>query len=71
MDALAFLTQTEAARYLRLSQRSLERWRVSGFGPRFTKAGRRVLYQRKELDAWAEARTFGSTSEAQTVEYAV
>jgi len=59
-----FLTQTEAAKYLRLSPRTLERQRVSGTGPRFTKAGKRVLYRLDELDTWTDARTFASTAEA-------
>ncbi len=65
MEHSVFLTQTEAAKYLRLSPRTLERQRVSGTGPRFTKAGRRVLYRVDELDAWAAARTFTSTAEAE------
>jgi len=61
-----YLTQREAADYLRLSPRTLERFRVSGSGPRFTKAGRRVLYRIDELDKWTAARTFTSTAEAQS-----
>ncbi len=59
-----YLVQQEAAAYLRLSPRTLERHRVAGTGPRFTKLGRRVVYALAELDAWATARTFQSTSEA-------
>ena len=62
-----FLIQTEAAEFLRLSARTLERHRIAGTGPRFIKAGRRVLYKASELEAWAEARTFGSTSEVSAV----
>ncbi len=58
-----FFNQNEAARYLRLSPRALERHRVAGTGPRFTKLGRRVVYALAELDAWAASRTFTSTSE--------
>jgi len=58
-----FLTQTEAAEFLRLSPRTLERHRVAGTGPRFVKAGRRVLYRHEDLEAWATANTFTSTSE--------
>jgi hypothetical protein len=36
------LTQREAAAQLRLSQRTLERFRVSGDGPTYVKAGRLV-----------------------------
>jgi predicted DNA-binding transcriptional regulator AlpA len=58
-----FLTQAEAADLLRLSTRTLERYRVEGLGPKFAKLGRRVVYRRSEIDAWANARTFASTSE--------
>ncbi len=60
-----FLIQAEAARYLRLSGRSLERHRVAGTGPQFVKLGRRVLYRHSDLDDWAASRTFRSTSEAE------
>ena len=48
-----YLTQQEAAAYLRLSPRTLERHRVEGTGSRFVKLGRRVLYRRSDLDDWA------------------
>ena len=64
MDTNTYLTQSEAAEVLRLSPRTLERHRVAGTGPRFVKAGRRVLYRHDELDRWAAARTFRSTAEA-------
>jgi predicted DNA-binding transcriptional regulator AlpA len=65
-DTVAYLTQDEAAKLLRLSPRSLERFRVSGTGPKFVKASRRVLYRRADIEAWAAARTFASTAEADT-----
>ncbi len=62
-----YLTQREAAKILRLSERSLERFRLSGTGPRFIKAGgRRVLYRMCDIEAWLAERTFSSTSEAHT-----
>ncbi len=64
MDTNTYLTQSEAAEFLRLSPRTLERHRLAGTGPRFVKAGRRVLYRHDELDRWAAAHTFRSTSEA-------
>ena len=60
-----YLTTQEAAAYLRLSSRTLERHRVEGTGSRFVKLGRRVLYRRQDLDAWAASQTFRSTSEAE------
>jgi len=38
---MALLTQREAALALRLSERTLERWRVAGIGPRFVRLSRR------------------------------
>lgn len=64
MDTGLFLTQAEAARLLRVSPRTLERHRLTGTGPRFVKAGRRVLYRRSDLEVWADANTFSSTAEA-------
>ena len=63
-DDSPFLNQREAAALLRVSERSLERWRVEGTGPRFCCAGRRRLYRRSDIEAWAAERTYSSTSEA-------
>jgi hypothetical protein len=56
-----YLTNDEAAVFLRLSPRTLEKHRVIGGGPRFRKFGRRVMYAVSDLDAWADARTFEAT----------
>jgi hypothetical protein len=47
-------TPLEAARFLRLSPRSLERWRTNGAGPKHLRLGRRVVYQGAELLAYVE-----------------
>ena len=57
------LSQREAAVLLGLSPRTLERWRVSGGGVPFVKAGRRVLYRPSDLDTWIASRVVASTSE--------
>lgn len=56
-----YLTNTEAADFLRLSPRTLEKQRVIGGGPRFRKFGRRVMYAVADLEAWADARSFEAT----------
>ena len=56
-----FLTNAEAAEFLRLSPRTLEKQRIIGGGPRFHKFGRRVLYSIRDLESWANARRFGMT----------
>jgi hypothetical protein len=58
-----FLIQDEAAKLLRISPRTLERHRVAGTGPKFMKAGKRVLYSETELTDWLAKNTFQSTSE--------
>lgn len=61
------LTTTEAAAYLRLAPKTLERFRITAGGPPFLKAGpgkrARVLYRRSDLDAWLAKFSYGSTSE--------
>jgi len=58
-----FLTTDEAAVFLRLSPRTLEKQRVLGGGPRFRKFGARVVYARSDLRAWADSRSYGMTSD--------
>ncbi len=62
-----FVVEQEAAKFLKVSVRTLQRWRTeppAGGGPRFYKLGRkRVAYRLSDLSAWAEGRAFGSTSE--------
>ena len=48
-----FLTEQEAAALIRVSPRTLRRWRQHGTGPPVAGyAGRRALYRRSELLAW-------------------
>lgn len=57
------LTTAEAAEYLRLADRTLERWRIEGRGPRFIKVGAKVLYAKRELDRFLEAGERTSTAD--------
>jgi predicted DNA-binding transcriptional regulator AlpA len=57
------LTQQQAAEMLCLSERTLERWRVTGTGPCHIKAGRAVRYRQCDLEEWVEARRRTSTSQ--------
>ncbi len=58
-----YLTNDEAAAFLKLSPRTLEKMRGIGGGPPFRKLGRRVTYRIDELESWANARTCESTSD--------
>jgi excisionase family DNA binding protein len=59
------LTTQEAARYLSLSPRTLERLRLDGSGPRYCKLRRSVRYRQSDLDAWLASNAVVSTSEVQ------
>jgi predicted DNA-binding transcriptional regulator AlpA len=56
-----YLDNEQAARFLKLSPRTLDRQRGTGEGPRFRKFGRRVIYAIEDLEAWANERIFGRT----------
>lgn len=63
-----YLTNSEAAAYLRLSPRTLEKHRVIGGGPRFHKFGRRVMYALADLEAWARERSFETTFDPEYID---
>lgn len=62
-SAAELLTVEEAAKRLRLSTSTLNKWRVSGEGPAFVKLDRRVLYRAADLEAWLQHGRRHSTSE--------
>ena len=53
---LHHLSQHELARRLRLSVRTLERWRWLGQGPCFLKVGNRIAYRLEDVERWEEDR---------------
>lgn len=57
------LTTYQTATLLSVSPRTLEGWRLTGAGPSYTKAGRRVLYCEQRVLDWLEKRYRHSTSE--------
>ncbi|WP_082747444.1 helix-turn-helix transcriptional regulator [Bradyrhizobium macuxiense] len=58
-----FLRRPEAARYLGLSGRTLEKHRTYGTGPTYRKIGGRVVYAQDDLKAWADLGAKTSTSD--------
>lgn len=48
-----FLRTPEAARFLGISGRTLEKHRTYGTGPTYSKIGGRVIYSVSDLQAWA------------------
>jgi hypothetical protein len=59
----SLLTVGEAAAILRCSVASLNRWRLTGEGPKFVYVGRRVRYEHTALADFIAASTRNSTSD--------
>lgn len=68
----AMLTSKEASAYLRVSQATLERWRVDGSGPEYIQRGGKrargtnqaIRYRKQVLLEWEAAHTVKSTYQA-------
>ena len=58
-----YLRTPEAARLVGLSIRTLEKHRIYGTGPRYSKLGGRVVYRLEDLQAWVELGAKASTSD--------
>ena len=58
-----FVRTHDAAAFLGLSGRTLEKHRCTGTGPVFRKLGGRVVYAIDDLEAWAAERARSSTSD--------
>jgi predicted DNA-binding transcriptional regulator AlpA len=62
-DLDTLLTGREAAALLRLSERTMERHRTAGTGPRYIALGRAIRYRRRDLADYIERSVSHSTSE--------
>ncbi|CDX57973.1 conserved hypothetical protein [Mesorhizobium plurifarium] len=58
-----FLNTAQAAFYVGLSQRTLEKMRLKGHGPKFRKHGRFVRYHIDELEDWSKGQPKGSDAD--------
>ena len=58
-----YLRTPEAARFLGLSGRTLEKHRTFGTGPVYRKLGGRIVYALEDLQAWANRGVRLSTSD--------
>lgn len=57
MEEQSALTPRQASRYIGVSEAALRLWRPDGKGPRYFKAGVKLIrYRKADLDAWIEAR---------------
>ena len=58
-----YLRTPEAARFLGLAPRTIEKQRTYGTGPRYSKLGGRVVYRGEDLQAWVASGAKASTSD--------
>jgi len=63
-----WLRTRQAAAYLNIGYRTLEKLRSTGGGPPYRKVTGTVLYRMDELDQWVESRTYISTSDQMSKE---
>lgn len=59
--SVTHLNQVELAARLKISPRTLERWRWNGEGPAFLKIGGRVIYRLEDVEAYENGRRCEST----------
>ena len=57
------LTEVEVADLLRVSQRTVRRWRNEGTGPPALRVGRRIRYRRSAVEAWLDRRDHAGQSQ--------
>lgn len=58
----AFMTPDEAALITRINRATLANWRCYRTGPGFVRAGRRVLYRKRDLDEFLSRRAVETAS---------
>ncbi len=58
-DPDELLTEEEAAKLTKMSERTLQAWRVREVGPPYIRFGRTVRYRRRDLVAWIARNTCG------------
>ena len=64
MNCQELLDENLTIKFLQVgSVKTLQRWRVMGYGPPFIKIGHRVRYVEGDLIAWLESQRRKSTSD--------
>jgi predicted DNA-binding transcriptional regulator AlpA len=58
-----YFDANQASQFTKLSVSTLNKFRLSGDGPRYMKLGRRVVYARAALMDWMHRRERASTSD--------
>lgn len=65
-DQESLVSETEAARLLDVSVRTLQAWRAQDAGPPYVRVGRLIRYVRASLLAWITSRTHTPSGRTQS-----
>lgn len=57
-----YITEVQLEKMTHRSRKSWQRDRVTGNGPKFIRAGGKILYDLRDVEAWLEANKHQSTS---------
>lgn len=57
-----YITEIQLEKMTGRSRKSWQRDRIKGGGPKFCRAGSKILYDMRDIEAYMEARKFDSTS---------
>ena len=61
---LELLSPDELAASIKMSKRTLAKWRCNGRGPEYVRLGHAVRYRQQDVDAWLEAKVSKNSTEA-------
>jgi hypothetical protein len=67
IDDDALLDARQAACFTRIAVSTLAKLRCVGGSPAYIKAGRKILYRRRDLVAWLDARRVANTMQARSM----
>ncbi len=63
----SLLTSREVAKWLLISNQTLNHWRISGAGPKFIRlSANRIGYRLDDVEAWLAGRAIYTTNEEST-----
>lgn len=58
------LTTKELAERLRVNEQTPRKWRMTGYGPKALKIGKKVVYSLVEIEKWEKSHLSASTADS-------
>ena len=59
---IPLLSRKQAADFLGISPRTMEKWAVVGGGPNFLKIGKKVMFSQQDILTWIDSRKYSHTN---------